>query len=265
MNQTITVVKVGGNELDDPAFLGELCRALHTFAGRLVLVHGGGKEISAALERYGQPVQFIDGVRVTPPESMAVMEMVACGSINKRIVAQIVTSGRAALGLSGVDLGLLRCVPYRPDGKDLQRVGSITTVEVASLLLLLEAGWLPVIAPVALGEHDGLPYNINADHVALAVTSALARREGAPQRGAAELVFVSNVPGVLLDNQVVPYLTAADSERLIQEGHINGGMIPKVRSALAALTHGVSAVRITNLAGLHAGGTQIEEMEYDRL
>lgn len=255
MQANLTVVKVGGNELDDPSFLAGLCTTLATFEHPLVLVHGGGKEISAALERYGQPVQFIDGLRVTPPESMTIMEMVVCGSINKRLVAHLVQAGKPAVGLSGVDLGLLRCVPHRPNGVDLGRVGAVTSVQGALLQSLLAPGWLPVIAPVALGQEDGLSYNINADHAAMAVASALTRPNGQEHR--TELVFVSNVPGVVLHGAVVAHLTAAEIEHNIQTGTISGGMIPKVRSALAALDAGVASVRITNLPGLVAGGTRI--------
>lgn len=251
----MTVVKVGGNELDDPAFLARLYAVVAAFSDPLILVHGGGKEISAALERYGLASRFVEGLRVTPPESMAVMEMVVCGSINKRLVAGMVAAGRRALGLSGVDLGLLRCTPHRPQGHDLGRVGAITSVDALALRALVGMGWLPVLAPVALGQDDGQPYNVNADHVAQAVAAALA----APAAGAppAELVFVSNVPGVMLEGRVVAQLTAAIIETAIADGAISGGMIPKVRSALAALEAGVAAVRITNLEGFAAGGTRI--------
>lgn len=253
--QQITIVKVGGNELDAPAFVAGLCDALIAFPQPLVLVHGGGKEITEALERAGQPTRFIEGLRVTPPESMSIMEMVVCGSINKRIVARLVAAGRAAIGLSGVDLGLLRCVPHRPNGIDLGRVGAITTVNSAALQTLLGLGWLPVLPPVALGQDDGLPYNVNADHVAQAVAAALSST--ANDGPAAELVFVSNVPGVILSGHVAAQLSAAEIAIAIQSGAISGGMIPKVRAALAALDAGVASVRITNLAGFATGGTRI--------
>jgi acetylglutamate kinase len=257
MNQQLTVIKVGGNELDDPTFLEGLVSALAAFAQRLVLVHGGGKEISAALALYGQEVRFIEGLRVTTPESMAVMEMVVSGRINRRLVAKLVSAGRQALGVSGIDLGLMRCVPHRPNGVDLGRVGEVTTVDTAALEMLLAPGWLPVIAPVALGSEDGLPYNINADHAALAVAAALSRANGTS--GAVELVFVSNVPGVLLDGQAVELLSAVEIEQHIQAGAISGGMIPKIRSALAAFDSGVASVRITSLPGLQTGGTRIRK------
>jgi acetylglutamate kinase len=256
---TVTVVKVSGRELDDPAFLKALCAVLARLHQRTILVHGGGKEISAAMDRYGQTVQFVEGIRVTPPESMAIMEMVVCGSINKRLVAHLVAHGKTALGLSGVDLGLLRCVPYRPGGADLGYVGEVTTVEVALLHTLLDRGWLPVLAPVALGQDDYQPYNINADHYALAVAAALAHADEHPQP--VELVFVSTLAGVLLNGHVVPRLTALEIEHHIQAGAITNGMIPKVRSALAALAAGVTSVRITNLEGLADGGTRIIESD----
>jgi acetylglutamate kinase len=253
--EQITVVKVGGNELDSPEFVASLCATLAADERPLVLVHGGGKEITAALEQAGQASRFVEGVRVTPPESMAIMEMVVCGSINKRLVARLVAGGRQALGLSGVDLGLLRCQPYRKGDVDYGRVGDITRVNTPALLVLLGLGWLPVLPPVALGQHDGLPYNVNADHVAQAVAVALSHAPG--ERPPAELVFVSNVPGVMLGGVVVPQLHAAEIEAAIESGEISGGMIPKVRSALAALAAGVAAVRITNLAGFASGGTRI--------
>lgn len=239
------VIKVSGHELDDPDFLAGLCDAIAGLGRGALLVHGGGKEITAALERYGQQSTFVDGLRVTPPEAMAVMEMVVCGSINKRIVAALLARGVRALGLSGVDLGLLRSKPLRTE---LGRVGAVTAVDADALRAMLAPGWLPVLAPVALGEGDSLPYNINADHAAQAVAAAL---------GADELVFVSNVPGVMLGGAVAPELRRPDIEAAIASGAISGGMIPKVQSALAALGAGVAAVRITNLAGVGAGGTRI--------
>lgn len=248
----IAIVKVSGKELDDSTFLDNLCTALACIDRPTILVHGGGKEISAAMEHYGQTVQFIDGMRVTPPESMVVMEMVVSGRINKRIVAKLIAAGRRALGISGVDLGLLRCVPYRPGGINLQRVGIVTTVDTDILFTLLELNWLPVLAPVALGQDDGLSYNVNADYVAQAVAAALT-----PTHKQTELVFVSNVPGVIIANQLAEQLTADQIERGIDDGTITDGMIPKVRSALTALEAGVACVRITNLEGLAYGGTSI--------
>lgn len=243
----ITVVKVGGNELDDPAFLEGLSVAVAAFAAPLVLVHGGGKEITAALDREGLPVQFVEGLRVTSPEAMAVMQRVVCGTINKRVVASLVTRGAKALGLSGIDLGLLRCAPHRPNGADLGRVGAVTGVDAEALRSMLALGWLPVFAPVAMGEADGLSYNVNADMVAQAIAASLP---------GAELLFVTNVPGVLVGGAVAPQLGRAEVTEAIASGEISGGMVPKVRAALDALDAGATSARITNLAGFADGGTR---------
>jgi acetylglutamate kinase len=241
------VIKVGGNELDDPAFLKGLSRAVAAFPGPLVLVHGGGKEISAALDAAGLPVRFVAGLRVTSPEAMAIMQQVVCGTINKRVVSRLVGAGVRAVGLSGLDLGLLRCAPFRPDGADLGRVGAVTQVDSAALTAMLGLGWTPVFAPVALGAQDGLSYNVNADMVAQAIAGALP---------GAELLFVTNVPGVLLNGAVAPQLGRAEVAAAIEAGAISGGMLPKVRAALDALDAGAPSARITNLAGLAAGGTR---------
>jgi acetylglutamate kinase len=245
--QAVTVVKVGGNELDDPAFLAGLCRAVAGWSGPLVLIHGGGKEITAAMELHGLPVEFAGGLRITSPEALEVMQAVVRGTVNARVVRTLVNAGAPALGLTGLDLGLLRCEPHRPDGLDLGRVGAVTEVHTAALTAMLAQGWLPVFAPLALGKADGLAYNVNADMVAQAIAAALS---------AAELVFVSNVPGVILDDQVAPRLSAAEVEAAIASGAISGGMIPKVRAALGALAAGARSVRICNLAGFAGGGTR---------
>ncbi|RRR66987.1 MAG: acetylglutamate kinase [Candidatus Viridilinea halotolerans] len=245
--ERITVVKVGGNELDDPAFLAGLSRAVAAFGQPLVLVHGGGREITAALDAAGLPVQFIEGLRVTSPEAMAIMQQVVCGTINKRVVTSLLQVGVRALGLSGLDLGLLRCEPHRPAGADLGRVGLVTAVETPAIHAMLAQGWLPVFAPVALGAADGLSYNVNADMVAQALAAALP---------GAELLFISNVPGVLIDGEVAPDLDVAATDAAIASTAIHGGMVPKVRAALAALEAGAASARITNLAGFATGGTR---------
>jgi acetylglutamate kinase len=241
----ITVVKVGGNELDEPAFLDGLSAAVAGFSGPLVLVHGGGKEITAALGHYGVHSEFIGGLRVTSPEAMAIMQMVVCGTINKRVVGRLVAEGVRAIGLSGVDLTLLGCEPQRPGGVDLGRVGLITRVDAGAIQSMLGLGWLPVFAPVARGDDDGLSYNVNADQMAQAIAGAFA---------GAELLFVSNVPGVILGGQVAAQLSRDDVAAAIASGEISGGMIPKVQAALASLDAGAASARITNLAGFSGGG-----------
>jgi acetylglutamate kinase len=243
----VTVVKVGGNELDDPAFLDGLCAAIAAWQGPLVLVHGGGKEITAAMDLHGLPVEFVGGLRITSSEALEVMQAVVRGTVNARVVRRLVGAGVPAIGLTGLDLGVLRCEPHRPDGLDLGRVGIVTDVNTPVLRALLAQGWLPTFAPLALGREDNLAYNVNADMIAQAIAAAL---------GAAELVFVSNVPGVILDGAVVAQLSAAEVDAAIASGAISGGMIPKVRAALGALAAGAQSVRICNLAGFAGGGTR---------
>lgn len=241
------VLKIGGNEIDQPEFLAGLATAVRALRGPGVIVHGGGKEIAAALARHGLDFEIVDGMRATSPAAMAVVEQVLSGAVNKRLVARLSAAGVDAIGLSGVDLQLLRTEPHRPGGRDLGRVGTIVAVRVEVLRALLGQGWLPVVSPVSLDARDLEPTNVNADHAALAVAAALE---------AAELIFVSNVPGVLIDGAVVARLSADDVAAHLASGAISGGMVPKVRSALDALSR-VAAVRITNLAGLRAGtGTQ---------
>ena len=187
-------------------------------------------------------------MRATSAEAMAIVEQVLSGAVNKRLVARLNAGGVPAIGISGVDLGLMQTEPLRPGGRDLGRVGHVVAVRAAIVQALQAQGWLPVVSPVSVDQTDQLPTNVNADHAALAVATAL---------GADELIFVSNVPGVLIDGGVVARLMPADVEAHIASGAIAGGMVPKVRSAVDALS-GVGAVRITNLAGLQSGtGTQI--------
>jgi acetylglutamate kinase len=243
---TLRVIKVGGNEIDQPDFLAGLCAAAVAMEQPPVIVHGGGKEMSAAFTRYGLEFEFVDGVRVTSPEAMAVVEQILSGAINKRIVARLNALGVQAIGLSGVDLGLIETVPLRSGGRDLGRVGKVVRVRAEVLRTLLAQGWLPVVSPVSVDSEDRLPVNVNADSAALAVAEALP---------ADELVFVSNVPGVLLDGQVAPEMDRAAVEAAIASGAIHGGMVPKVRAATDALA-AVRAVRICDLAGLGSGGTR---------
>ena len=244
---TIRVIKIGGNELDQPAFLDGLCEAVAGMARNTVLVHGGGKEIAAALDRYGLHFEFVEGMRATGDAAMAVVEQVLSGAVNKRIVASLNAAGVPALGLSGVDLGLMETRPLRPGGRDLGRVGEIVRVRSEVFHALFAQEWLPVVSPISIDATDRRATNVNADSAALAIAQAL---------DAGELVFVSNVPGVILDGAVAPELDVASVEQAIARGAITGGMVPKVRAATAALT-AVHAVRITDLQGLQGGGTRI--------
>lgn len=242
-NSTL-VLKIGGNEIDDPAFVAALARAVAALPAPPVLVHGGGKEVGVIQRALGGEPRFVAGLRVTDAAALQAAEMVLCGAVSTRLVAALMQAGAEAQGLSGVDRGLVRVEKLdHPDG-DLGHVGTPVAVRAEIITALLHEGVVPVIAPVSLGP--GGVYNVNADEVAGAVAAAL------PD---AEVVFVTNVPGVLADGAVAPHLTRGRIAELIEAGVISGGMIPKVRSALSALDAGVRSARITNLAGLGQGTT----------
>lgn len=235
------VIKVGGNELDDAAFLDRFIAVLVRMTDpRPVLVHGGGKEIAALQKQLGLQPAFVDGLRVTDAESLRVAEMVLSGTVNKRLVARLVAAGAAAVGLSGVDLGLIRVEKMRHSAGDLGFVGAVKEVNARGLQSLLTAGLLPVISPISLGL-DGGTYNVNADHAALGIARGL---------GARSLLLVTNVAGVMAGGQVLERLGAAQAQALIADGTISGGMVPKVRSALEAVEAGVPEAIITDVGGL---------------
>jgi len=249
MNDSRLVIKIGGNEVDDPQFLAGLVGAVKNLRARqLIIVHGGGKEIARLQQALGLAPSFIEGLRVTDTPSLDVAEMVLSGLVNKRLVARLETAGVPAIGLSGVDLGLIRAEKMTHPGGDLGWVGRIVEVRTQALEALLAQGLVAVVSPISLGV-DGHTYNVNADHAALAVARAL---------NVSQLIFVSNVPGVLIGEEVVPRLTSREAEAWIQSGQISGGMVPKVRSALEGVAAGIGEVRITNLTGLQAGsGTSL--------
>ena len=244
------LIKVGGAELKDGPVLDELADALAMLSEKtdLIVVHGGGADIADLQRRLGLEPRFVEGLRVTDGVSMQVAEMVLSGLVNKRLTARLVTRGVRAIGLSGVDAGLLTAEKLRNPQGDLGRVGEITDVDVSCLTALASQGFSPVVSPISLGR-DGRPFNVNADHAALAIASALRVHE---------MVFLTDVPGVLLSDGVLAELGAERAGRLIDDGHITGGMIPKVRSALQAIDAGVGSVRITDMEGLSSGlGTRV--------
>ena len=244
----IKVVKLGGNEIDSAEFLQAFAQVIAAEARPPIVVHGGGKEIAALQARLGIEPRFIDGLRVTDEESLQIVEMVLGGAVNKRLVRTLNAAGAQAIGLSVADQNLLRREPLRIPQGDLMFVGSITHVNCDALDLFVGHGIVPVVAPLGCGD-GGRAYNINADHAALAIARAM---------NAEALVIVTNVPGVYIDGEVVRRLTATEAERFITSGEIRGGMVPKVRSALEAVSSGVRAVVICDLDGMRNGtGTVI--------
>jgi acetylglutamate kinase len=243
----IVVLKVGGNELDDPTFLFGLTKAVQAVLAEghfPVIVHGGGKAITELQEKLGLAETRIEGLRVTDAASLDVAEMVLSGLINKRVVRALVGAGIRAAGFSGVDDGTIYVEQmWHPLG-DLGRVGEIQDVDDHLLRTLIAADIVPVVSPISFGALDSLSYNVNADHAATAIAAKL---------GAIKLVFISNVPGILVAGRVVRVVTARQAEEWIAEGIIFGGMTPKVRSAVEAVHNGVAQAVITNLAGVQDG------------
>lgn len=237
------VLKVGGQELERESDLRALAAWLAALPERLVVVHGGGRGIDALLARLGAAPEKIDGLRRTDAATLEAVVMTLCGSARLGLVRALQAAGRDAIGLSGVDGGLLRCRPH-PRAAELGRVGAVTSVRVDLLDRLAAAGLTPVLSPVCLGMDHEI-YNVNADDVAAAVAAAL---------GAPRLDFLTDLPGVMVEGRPLALLDAADAARLRDSGAIHGGMLPKLSAAFEALRRGVPAVHLTDLAGLAAGG-----------
>jgi acetylglutamate kinase len=213
-----------------------------------VIVHGGGPQIGALMKRLGKEPRFVGGMRVTDEETMDIVEMVLVGKINKEIVALINHHGGRAVGLSGKDADLIRARrrSHRlPTGEEVNigLVGEVEAVNPELIRLLEEHGFIPVIAPVGAGDH-GTTYNINADLVAGEVAAALV---------AEKLVHLTDVQGILDGGgRLVSTLARKEAERLMQEGVIEGGMLPKVESSLRALTGGTAKAHIVDGRVPHA-------------
>ncbi len=209
-----------------------------------VLIHGGGAEITRMLDRLGKRSRFVNGLRVTDEETMDVVEMVLAGRANKALVSMIAAAGGSAVGVSGKD-GKVFQARKLPGPEDLGQVGEIDTVDPTLIKLLSGNGYIPVVASIGIGV-DGGSFNLNADHAAGALAAAL---------GASKFILLTDVPGVLAGGEggeVLSTLTATDARRLIREGVIARGMIPKVEACLAALAAGVPTAHIIGGRTPHA-------------
>ncbi len=249
------VIKYGGAAMKEPDLKKGFAQDISLFQTlglRVVLVHGGGPEIGKLLEALHIPTRFVEGLRVTDPLTMDVVEMVLAGKINKEIVSLINAAGGRAVGLSGKDGGLIQAQKlefYRPREDeppeiiDIGLVGEVTAVNTDLIRTLLDQQFLPVIAPVGVGE-TGETYNINADSVAGAVAGAL---------GAAKLILLTDVAGVLdRDGRLISSLNRHQAVTLLEEGGVSGGMIPKIKCCLEALEEGVGKAHILDGRVPHA-------------
>ena len=229
------VIKYGGAAMRDERLKASFAQdvtILRKIGINIVIVHGGGKDITDLASTLNIQNRFVDGQRYTDEKMVDVVLMVLAGKLNKEIVNLINTNGGNAIGLCGIDNGLLKARQIIE--KDLGLVGDVSFVNTSFLNLLLNNGTMPVIAPLAVGE-DNKILNVNADLAAGAIATALK---------AEKLVYLSDIEGVLVDKQLVSSLTHAEAESLIERGAIHSGMIPKVRSAFTTLDAGVNKVHI---------------------
>ncbi|QJC53755.1 acetylglutamate kinase [Paenibacillus albicereus] len=234
------VMKCGGSTLAAlPAAFFEDLRRLQESGVKPVIVHGGGPAISRTLEKLGIETEFVGGLRRTTEDVLDVVEMVLSGTINKEIVRRIQGAGARALGLSGVDGKLIQARPVS-NAVEIGHVGEVTEVNAAVIEGVMAMGYIPVLAPVGIDD-AGQRYNINADTAAGAVASQL---------GVERMIVVTDVPGILRtvdgEKRVLPRVTAAEIDEMIASGEIYGGMIPKVKAALACLHGNVREVAIVS-------------------
>lgn len=236
--RTTFVIKYGGAAMTDEALKETFAQdvtLLKKIGIRVVIVHGGGRDITGLADRLGLETRFVGGVRYTDPAMMAVVQMVLGGKTNQDIVARINRHDGGAVGLTGADGSLLRVERQAAaDGADLGLVGEVARVDTAFLAGLLAQDALPVIAPLGV-DATGTLHNVNADTAAGALAAAL---------GAEKLVYLSDIPGVLAGGELLRSLDRDRAAELVETGDVDGGMLPKLRSAFAALEAGVRKVHI---------------------
>jgi acetylglutamate kinase len=240
--KTTFVIKYGGAVMQDEelkAFVAQDVTLLRKIGIEVVVVHGGGKEITTMADRLSVETKFVNGQRYTDENMRDIVQMVLAGSINKDIVRRINIHGGRAVGVSGIDANL---ITVKKSNDLLGLVGEVTDVNGSFIRNLLNDGYLPVIAPIGVDE-NGTVYNVNADIAAGPIAASL---------NAAKLVYMTDIEGVKVNGQLVSHLTGNDAENYIKNKIIVGGMIPKVESALAALESGVQKIHIIDGRVPHA-------------
>ena len=260
------LIKIGGCAFEDIESLGGLALAIksHPYI-EFVLVHGGGAEISQALQAANRPTTFIDGVRVTEPEDLDIVERVLSGTVNERIATVFEKNGVSATRMSGKSEQLLITQPFKKGGHGFGLVGEVKTVNPNAVLKALDRKSVPIVSPISANE-DGQGYNVNADSAAaaLAVGSICT-----------DLVYFTDVPGVQVGDNYVASLTEDRAKKLIADGTIYGGMVAKMESIFHVLESGVERVYITKwqnekefsnlIDGKSAHGTKIRKQLHDKL
>ncbi|MBS3944663.1 MAG: acetylglutamate kinase [Melioribacter sp.] len=231
------VIKYGGAVMEDEKLKTMIAKdvtLLRKIGINIVVIHGGGKEITSLSNKLNIQTKFVNGQRYTDEETLNVVQMVLAGSINKDIVRRINIHGGRAVGISGIDGDMIRVKKYEKENLGL--VGEVVDVNETLIKNLLKDGYLPVIAPMGIDNY-GTVYNVNADIAAGSLAGAI---------DAAKLVYMSDTEGVKINNELAPHLTEKQILDFINKGIINGGMIPKVESALNALNAGVNKVHIVD-------------------
>ena len=236
----VVVVKYGGNAMTSDQLRQQVMEdivLLHLIGVKVVLVHGGGPEISGLMERLGKKAEFVDGLRVTDKETVDIVQMVLAGKINKDLVSLLQTKGGKAIGLSGLDGRLIEC--EQKDAR-LGYVGSVVKINIEPVTDLLEKGYIPVISTIGC-DAAGNTYNINGDTAAAYIAGAL---------GAKRLIMLTDIAGVLMDKDdpstLIPKLSVVEARQLLDKKVIAGGMIPKVECCVTAMMRGVRKVIITD-------------------
>ena len=247
-NRKVIVVKYGGSAMADEELKRNVIKdvtLLKLVGFKPIVVHGGGKDISAWLRKVGKQPEFVNGLRVTDAETMEIAEMVL-GKVNKSLVSMVSELGVKAVGISGKDGGLLTVEKKYSEGKDIGFVGKITNVDTKILNDLLEKDFLPIISPIGL-DCNFDTYNINADDAACAIAKAMS---------ADKLAFLTDVEGVYRDPQdpetFISRLTVSEVDELIDNGYIGGGMLPKLKNCTDAIKSGVNRVHILDGRKAHS-------------
>ena len=232
------VVKYGGNAMVNPQLKEQVMEdivLLWLIGVKVVLIHGGGPEISETMKRLGKKAEFVDGLRVTDRETVDIVQMVLAGKVNKTLVNLIQMKGGHAVGLSGIDGGIIEA---KMKDERLGYVGQITKIRTQPITDLLEKNYIPVISTVA-SDRQGNTFNINGDTAAAHIAGAL---------GAERLIMMTDIAGILMDREdpstLIPYITVEEARKLYDANVISGGMIPKVDCCIEALEHGVNNVVI---------------------
>ncbi|SDB82421.1 N-acetylglutamate kinase [Pelagirhabdus alkalitolerans] len=229
------VIKCGGSIVEKlPSAFYESFSSIIDKGIKPIIVHGGGPMISSQLDKLDVKTTFVDGLRVTTDQVLDVVEMVLSGSVNKTIVRKFLDQGVKAVGMSGIDGSMLEAEPVKDAGK-IGHVGHVTHVNTKMIEALTDAEFLPIISPLGVGEAQQR-YNVNADLAAASIAQALE----------APLLYVSDIPGICVNDELIHFATEDTIKGYIEAGDIYGGMIPKVNSAIQALRSGVPEVAIVS-------------------